>query len=86
MSTPERINITFYDNHGYCGYKVSKPSWDGGEVVMASDYDALAARVVELEEALLTTLNHAKVFNRDTDSVWLAVKKVAESALRGEKK
>lgn len=37
MSTVERINITFY----YSGYKVSKPNWEGGEVVLSKDYDAL---------------------------------------------
>jgi hypothetical protein len=45
MTPPvKRIKITWRDG----AYYVSEPAWDGGEVVPASDYDALAAQMAGL--------------------------------------
>jgi hypothetical protein len=40
-----RIKITWRDG----AYYVSEPAWDGGEVVPASDHDALAAQMAKVE-------------------------------------
>jgi len=39
MNTPTRINVTWHTDN--FEYRVDIPEWDGGEVVLASDYDTL---------------------------------------------
>ena len=50
----KRYTITWRGERG--AYFVSEPNWDGGEVVMASDYDALEAHLNERSAQLIEAL------------------------------
>lgn len=57
-----------------------------GSVYQTSRAEAAEVRVRELEEALRTTLQHFKLFTRETDAVAKAVWDLAERALSPTKK
>jgi len=59
--TAERIQVTWRDG----AYYVNKPSWDGGEVVMASDYDNVRSELLEAAKAVYQLIESG-VLVRDT--------------------
>ena len=94
-------NMTVYalDETGSCNRFSAQVQWgfkhhsQGDKIDERTSEDELTAnaRLIaaapELLEALETTLANAKLFNRDTDLMWVAVRDKAETAIakaRGE--